>query len=416
MKRDQMTVDEELALFCKGAAEVIDEKLLRELIVSARKDNRPLKIKLGADPSAPDIHLGHSVVIWKLAELQNIGHEVIFLIGDFTGRIGDPTGKSETRKPLTTEEVLANAETYKDQIFKILNPEKTRIVFNSEWLSPLTFEDVIKLASKYTVARMLERDDFQNRYTQGKPIGVHEFFYPLAQGYDSVALGADVELGGTDQKFNLLVGRDLQRAHGQVPQICLLMPLLEGTDGVKKMSKSLHNYIGINESPEEIFGKIMSVSDEMMFKYYLLLTSKTDEDVKKMQEAVSDGTLHPMEAKKQLGVTIVDTYHGEGAGIIARQEFENIFAKKEVPTDLPEVTFSYLAENIEGFEPGLQISAYRLFAVVFSMSGGEAKRLIKGGGARVDKEKILNFEDMLIPFDGVIIQAGKRRFCKLVQA
>lgn len=415
MERDQMTVDEELALFCKGAAEVIDEKLLRDLIVSARKDNRPLKIKLGADPSAPDIHLGHSVVIWKLAELQRIGHEVIFLIGDFTGRIGDPTGKSETRKPLTTEEVLANAQTYKEQIFKILDPEKTRIVFNSEWLSPLTFEDVIKLASKYTVARMLERDDFEKRYTQNKPIGVHEFFYPLAQGYDSVALGADVELGGTDQKFNLLVGRDLQRAHGQVPQICLLMPLLEGTDGVKKMSKSLNNYIGINEAPEEIFGKIMSVSDEMMFRYYLLLTNKTEDEVKIMRAAVSDGSLHPMEAKKQLGATIVETYHGEGTGLKARQEFEKIFAKKEMPTDLPEVSFAFISQIVDGWEPGSEIMASRLFAAAFSMSGGEAKRLIKGGGARVNKEKVASFQDMVTPAEGIILQAGKRRFCKLVK-
>jgi len=415
MERDRITVEEELAVFCKGAAEVIDEAFLKERIVAARNEKRPLKIKLGADPSAPDIHLGHSVVLWKLAQLQKLGHEIIFLIGDFTGRIGDPTGKSETRKPLTTEDVMANAQTYKEQIFKILDPEKTRIVFNSEWLAPLTFEDVIKLGSKYTVARMLERDDFENRYTNNKPIGVHEFFYPLAQGYDSVALEADVELGGTDQKFNLLVGRDLQRAYNQIPQVCLLMPILEGTDGVKKMSKSLNNYIGVNEEPSEMFGKIMSISDEMMFRYYLLLTDKTVENVDEMKESVSSGSLHPMEAKKQLAIEIVDNYHGLGAGLKARSVFEKIFAKKQIPDDIAEVSFSLLAEKIDGYNSGNEILVSKLFSTAFSMSGGEAKRLIKGGGARIDKEKVADFQSMVVPLDGMILQAGKRRFCKLVK-
>ena len=406
MAEHKLTVDEELAVFSKGAAEVIDEKLLKERIIAARKEGRPLKIKLGADPSAPDIHLGHSVVLWKLHELQEIGHEIYFLIGDFTGRIGDPTGKSETRKPLTTEEVAANAETYKQQIFKILDPEKTKIVFNSEWLSPMSFEDVIRLSAKYTVARMLERDDFEKRYKAGRPIAVHEFFYPLCQGYDSVALDADVELGGTDQKFNILVGRDLQRSYGQEPQICLLMPILEGTDGVQKMSKSLGNYIGINEPPGEIFGKVMSISDEMMYRYYLLLTTKTAADVETLKKSVADGSLHPMEAKKQLAMTLVDTYHGEGAGQAARTEFEKVFAKKENPTDMAEVALSTLDS---------EMFASKLFGQVFGISGGEAKRLIKGGGCRINGEKVKTPGDMVTLKADMVLQAGKRRFCKIVE-
>ena len=406
MTEHKLTVDEELAVFCKGAAEVIDEKLLKERIITARKEGRPLKIKLGADPSAPDIHLGHSVVLWKLHELQEIGHEIIFLIGDFTGRIGDPTGKSETRKPLTTEEVAANAETYKQQIYKILDPEKTKIVFNSDWLSPMTFEEVIRLSAKYTVARMLERDDFEKRYKAGRPIAVHEFFYPLCQGYDSVALKADVELGGTDQKFNILVGRDLQRSYEQEPQICLLMPILEGTDGVQKMSKSLNNYIGINEPPGEIFGKVMSISDEMMFRYYLLLTTKTAADVEALKKSVAAGSLHPMEAKKQLAITLVDTYHGEGAGAAARAEFEKVFAKKENPTDMAEKALSELES---------EMMASKLFGQVFGISGGEAKRLIKGGGCRIDGEKIKTPGDMITLKTDMVLQAGKRRFCRLVE-
>ena len=406
MTEHKLTVDEELAVFSKGAAEVIDEKLLKERIIAARKEGRPLRIKLGADPSAPDIHLGHSVVLWKLHELQEIGHEIYFLIGDFTGRIGDPTGKSETRKPLTTEEVAANAETYKQQIFKILDPEKTKIVFNSDWLSPMTFEDVIRLSAKYTVARMLERDDFEKRYKEGRPIAVHEFFYPLCQGYDSVALKADVELGGTDQKFNILVGRDLQRSYEQEPQICLLMPILEGTDGVQKMSKSLGNYIGINEPPGEIFGKVMSISDEMMYRYYLLLTTKTAEDVEAMKKSIVSGSLHPMEAKKQLAMTLVDTYHGEGRGQEARDEFEKVFAKKENPTDMDEVALSTLED---------EMMASRLFGQVFGISGGEAKRLIKGGGCRVDGEKVKTPGDMINLKANMVLQAGKRRFCRIVE-
>ena len=416
MERDHITIEEELAVFCKGAAEVIDEAMLKERLLLARKEQRPLIIKLGADPSAPDIHLGHSVVIWKLAQIQKLGHQIVFLIGDFTGRIGDPTGKSDTRKPLTAQEVQANAETYKEQIFKILDPEKTKIVFNSEWLAPMNFEDVIRLGSKYTVARMLERDDFEKRYRENRPIGVHEFFYPLAQGYDSVALNADVELGGTDQKFNLLVGRDLQKSHGQQSQVCILMPILEGTDGIKKMSKSLDNYIGINEAPDSIFGKIMSISDDMMFRYYLLLTEKTEDEINQMKSMVADGSLHPMEAKKKLGELLVDTYHGSGAGAAAREEFENVFAKKELPSDLPQVTIAYLEKSIDGFSINEGTQASRLFAAAFSMTGGEAKRLIKGGGARVDKEKIVGFQTLVKISHGSILQAGKRRFCQIVSS
>jgi len=402
----QPSVADELAIFCKGAAEVIEERALEERIVEARKQGRPLRIKLGADPSAPDIHLGHSVVLWKLHELQELGHEIIFLIGDYTGRIGDPTGKSETRKPLTEDAVARNAQTYKDQIFKILCPNRTRVVFNSEWLAPMLFADVIKLAANYTVARMLERDDFENRYREGRAIGVHEFFYPLMQGYDSVALEADVELGGTDQKFNILVGRDLQRAYGQKPQACLLMPLLEGTDGVQKMSKSLGNYIGVNEPPIEMFGKVMSISDELMFKYHLLLTEFSAKDVDELRARVESGELHPMEAKKRLAVTLVETYHGGGAAVEARAEFERIFSHKEEPSDMPQFVLGLLES---------ETPAARLFSLVFEVSGGEAKRLIKGGGARVDGVRVEGPQEPVNVRSGMVLQAGKRRFCRLVE-
>ena len=403
MARPDLTVEEELEVFCKGASEVIDKESLKERIVSARSEKRPLIVKLGADPSAPDIHLGHSVVLWKLHELQEIGHEICFLIGDFTGRIGDPTGKSETRKPLSSKEVAQNAETYKKQIFKILSPEKTRIVFNSQWLAPLKFEDVIHLAAKYTVARMLERDDFEKRYREGRAISVHEFFYPLCQGYDSVALSADIELGGTDQKFNILVGRELQRSYGQAPQICILMPILEGTDGVQKMSKSLGNYIGINEEPKDIFGKVMSISDEMMYRYYLLLTPKSKSEVDQLLEDVNTSKRHPMEVKKELARTLVDIYHGSGKGEQAQWEFEKVFSKKENPSDM-------LSLDLSQFPAKMMAS--KLFCKAFSISGGESKRLLKGGAGKVDGEKVSDPKASVSLRSGMVLQLGKRRFAR----
>src|SRR5512137_264171 len=308
-----MTVAEQMAIIKRGTVEILIEKDLEEKLEKSRQTGIPLKIKAGFDPTAPDLHLGHTVLLHKMRQFQQLGHEICFLIGDFTGMIGDPTGKSETRKPLTREDVLKNAETYKEQVFKILDPEKTRVVFNSQWLAALNASDMIGLASKYTMARMLEREDFSNRFANQLPISIHEFLYPLIQGYDSVALKADVELGGTDQKFNLLVGRELQREWGQVPQTVITMPLLEGLHGVNKMSKSLGNYIGINEPADEIFGKIMSVSDTLMIRYYELLSDLSLPELNKLKVAVKDGTVHPMEAKKQLGREMVTRYHGDNA-------------------------------------------------------------------------------------------------------
>jgi len=312
-KESSMSVAEQMAVIKRGAVEILIEKELEAKLEKSLKTGVPLRIKAGFDPTAPDLHLGHTVLIHKLRQFQQLGHEVNFLIGDFTGMIGDPTGKSETRKALTREDVLKNAETYKEQVFKILDPDKTRVVFNSSWLNDLGSGGLIALASKYTVARMLERDDFHKRFSSQQPISIHEFLYPLVQGYDSVALKSDVELGGTDQKFNLLVGRELQREWGQDPQCVLTMPLLEGLDGVNKMSKSLGNYIGINEPANEIFGKVMSVSDDLMVRYYELLSDLPLAELDKLKNGLADGSLHPMEAKKALGREMVGRFHGAAA-------------------------------------------------------------------------------------------------------
>ncbi|MDD5090082.1 MAG: tyrosine--tRNA ligase, partial [Candidatus Wallbacteria bacterium] len=321
---------EQLELLQRGAVDLISaEELTKKL-----ERGKPLTVKLGADPSAPDIHLGHVVVLRKMREFQRLGHKIVFLIGDFTGMIGDPTGKSETRRQLTRDEVQANARSYQDQIGRILDLDRMEVRFNSEWLSCLSFEDVIRLSSKYTVARMLERDDFSNRYKEGRPIAVHEFFYPLMQGYDSVALKADVELGGTDQTFNLLVGRDLQREYGQEPQVIVTTPLLEGLDGVQKMSKSLGNYIGINEPPKEIFGKVMSISDQLMLKYYELLTDVPVAEIKAMPGDFASGAKHPKNEKKRLARLIIESFYSAADATRADEEFENVFRNNQLPDDM----------------------------------------------------------------------------------
>jgi len=321
-----LSPEEQLKLIKQGTVEIIEEEeLLKKL-----KEGRPLRIKAGFDPTAPDLHLGHTVLLQKLRQFQQLGHEVYFVIGDFTAMIGDPTGRSETRPPLSREEVLENAKTYEHQVFKVLIPEKTNIVFNSSWLSSLGTEGIIRLAGQYTVARMLERDDFSKRFKEGIPIYIHEFLYPLLQGYDSVFLRADVELGGTDQKFNLLVGRDLQRAYGQEPQVCITLPLLVGLDGVRKMSKSYGNYIGITERPEDMFGKVMSISDDLMWDYYLLLTDYTQEEIEDFKK-----NLHPMDAKKRLAHYIVSRYHSKEEADRALEFFERTFSKREFPQDAP---------------------------------------------------------------------------------
>jgi tyrosyl-tRNA synthetase len=391
----------------RGAIEIIVEKeLLRKIEVSYEK-RTPLRIKAGFDPTAPDIHLGHTVLLEKMRQFQELGHDVIFLIGDFTGLIGDPSGKSETRKPLTREEVLDNASTYKEQIFKILDREKTIIDFNSRWMSSMTVEDLIRLTSRYTVARMLERDDFRQRFTCQSPISIHEFIYPLIQGYDSVMLRADVELGGTDQKFNLLVGRELQKEYGQAPQCLVLMPLLEGLDGVKKMSKSLGNYIGVTDPPKEMYGKVMSVSDEVMLRYYELLSHISVERQKSLPRQIQTGALHPKKAKEDLAFEIVERYWGKKAASSAKEEFENIFKEKGMPEDIE--TFAYEWEEEDVWVPKL----LRASGAVPSTS--EALRLIKQGGLTVNGDKA-DDPDRKLPRGNYLFKVGKRRFVRIIPA
>ena len=375
---------EQLRVLQQGAAEIVsDDELLGKLERSLRT-GVPLRVKLGADPSAPDLHLGHAVVLRKLRQFQDLGHRVIFLIGDFTGMIGDPTGRSETRKPLTVQEIEANAESYKQQIFKLLDPDRTEIRFNSEWLGRMNFADVIRLTAQYTVARILERDDFQKRFKERRPIGVHEFLYPLVQGHDSVVLKADVELGGTDQKFNLLVGRELQRAHGQEPQVALITPLLEGTDGVEKMSKSLNNYIGIDEPAREIYGKTMSIPDSLIVRYAELAAAMSSEAIKAMHRGLEDGSLHPRTAKAELAKHLVALYRGLPAAEEAALEFDRVFREKGLPDEVPEflVPRAQLGQE-EGCENTVLIT-WLIAAAEGTKSLSEARRLIRQGGVSLE--------------------------------
>jgi len=394
---------EALAFLSKGVVDLVDEKLLLKKLERSEKTGTPLVVKAGFDPSAPDIHLGHTVVIRKMKHFQDLGHRVVFVIGDFTGMIGDPSGKKATRPQLTREEVEKNAETYKKQVFKILDPEKTEVRFNSEWLSKLGGEGFIRLAGKYTVARMLERDDFKKRFGNQLPIYIHEFLYPLAQAYDSVALKADVELGGTDQLFNLLVGRDIQREYGVEEQVVLTVPLLEGTDGVEKMSKSLGNYIGIYDAPEEIYGKVMSISDELMWKYYLLLTDLSPSEIDAIKARVERGEIHPMEAKSGLGKLLVTYYHDEAAAEAAKEHFDKVIRRKENPDDMEEASLSRTDDALPLFKLIAQLE--------MAASGNEARRLIKQGAVSIDGERI---SDMGASFDlsaprSVVLKVGKLR-------
>jgi tyrosyl-tRNA synthetase len=403
-------IERQLEIIKSGTAEIIPEADFREKLKYSLENNKPLLVKLGLDPTAPDIHLGHTVPLQKMRQFQDLGHQAVIIIGDFTGRIGDPTGRSETRKPLTEEELHQNAETYKQQIFKILDPQKTRIEFNSTWLSALTFEDIIKLASCCTVARMLERDDFAKRYAEEKPISIHEFFYPLMQGYDSVVLKADVELGGTDQKFNLLMGRSLQKDFGQDPQIALTTPILEGLDGIQKMSKSLDNYIGVYESPREMFGKTMSIPDELMIRYFRLVTKVPVEEVCRLEESLARGNIHPRDLKMRLGWEIVRIYHDEQQADSAREEFIKMFQKKEAPDNIPEMSLSQL--------PGVNNNTVELVSLLVNAglapSRGEARRLIEQGGVKLNDIKITDIQSVLTLKDGDIIKVGKRKFVKFI--
>ncbi len=400
-----MSVAEQMAVIKRGAVEVLVEKELEEKLEKSLKSGVPLKIKAGFDPTAPDLHLGHTVLIQKLRQFQQLGHDVNFLIGDFTGMIGDPSGKSETRKVLTREDVLRNAETYKEQVFKILDPEKTKVVFNSTWLNELGAGGMIALASKCTMARMLERDDFHKRFTSQQPIAIHEFLYPLVQGYDSVAMKADVELGGTDQKFNLLMGRELQREWGQQPQCVLTMPLLEGLDGVNKMSKSLGNYIGVNEPGDDIFGKIMSISDDLMIRYYELLSDMPLSELDKLKSGLKDKSLHPMATKKALGREIVSRFHGAGAGEIAEENFVKRFKENEIPDEMPQVSYS-ASEDVS-----LVLS---MAASGVCKSNSDARRSIDQGGVKLNGEKVSDVNLKLKTPGEYIVQNGKRRFARIV--
>ncbi|MDD2321023.1 MAG: tyrosine--tRNA ligase [Geobacteraceae bacterium] len=400
-----MTVSDQLEIIRRGAVEVLLDKELVEKLEKSERTGIPLRVKAGFDPTAPDLHFGHTVLLQKLRQFQQLGHEVFFLIGDFTGMIGDPTGKSETRKALTRDDVLRNAETYKEQVFKILDPEKTKVVFNSEWLSSLQASDLIALASKYTVARMLEREDFHNRFVNQQPISIHEFLYPLIQGYDSVALKADIELGGTDQKFNLLVGRELQREWGQPPQTVITMPLLEGLDGVNKMSKSLGNYIGINETPDDIFGKIMSISDELMARYYELLSDLSLIELEKLKVGLKDGSIHPMEAKKSLGRELVSRYHGLAAAAKAEENFVSRFRDNQVPEDMQNFTLVS--------EAGTILLCKALAETALVKSNSEGRRSIQQGGVKVNSEKISDENCELHAGNEYIVQVGKRRFARI---
>ncbi len=399
------SIEEQLELIERGAVDCISREELVKKLKKSQETGIPLKVKAGFDPTAPDLHLGHTVLLQKLKHFQDLGHDIYFLIGDFTGMIGDPTGKSDTRKALTVEQVAENAESYKTQVFKILDQEKTRVVFNSTWLGKLSSYDMIKLASELTVARMLERDDFKKRFDSGKPISIHEFLYPLIQGFDSVAMEADVELGGTDQLFNLLMGRDLQRSRGQEPQIVLTMPLLEGLDGVNKMSKSLGNYIGITESADNVYGKVLSISDDLMFRYYELLSDLSRSEIGELKEKMESGTLHPKEIKKQLARELTARFHSSEAALAAEAGFEKVFTKGGVPDDIPEMVSSATEEI---WLPQLLVDS----GLVKSTSDG--RRMIKQNAVSIDGEKITDMNSVVQPEGEVLIKVGKRRFCKVI--
>ena len=399
-------LNEQMDLIKRGAFEIIPEDELVKKIEKSIKEGKALKIKLGCDPSRPDLHIGHSVVLRKLAQFQSLGHQAILIIGDFTGMIGDPSGRNVTRPALTLEETRINGKSYWEQASKILDKDKTRIVYNSEWLGKMTFEDVIKLASKYTVARMIERDDFTKRFKAGEPISVHEFLYPLAQAMDSVAIESDVELGGTDQKFNLLVGRDIQREFRIEPQVILTMPLIVGTDGVEKMSKSYNNYIGISDSPKEMYGKTLSIPDVLIYNYYELATDISNEDLKRIREKLNDKNVNPRDIKRQLARTLVEMYHSKEAAAEAEEEFDKIFIKKEIPDDIPEF-------KLDNNSPELGILDLILI-VNFAPSKGEARRLVTQGGVSLDGEKIEDITTIIKLKKESILRVGKRKFIKII--
>ncbi|MFH1612537.1 MAG: tyrosine--tRNA ligase [bacterium] len=398
-----LEIEQQLKEIKKGVLEIIEEEELKQKLQNSLKTNTPLKIKLGVDPSVPDIHLGHTVPIRKLKQFQNLGHEVIFIIGDFTGRIGDPSGKSSTRKLLTQEQVIKNAQTYKEQIFQILDESKTQLLLNSQWYNKMNFAEIIKLSSAITLAKILEHGTFRKRYEQNKDISLIEFMYPLIQAYDSVQVKADVEIGGSDQRFNLLIGRIIQKHYGQVPQIAITLPLLEGIDGKEKMSKSLGNYIGINESSKEIFGKTMSIPDDLMFKYYKLLTTFSSDEIENFEKKMKNNILHPMIIKKKLAYEIVKIYHNETEAKKSYEEFEKIFSQKKIPDEIPEI-------EIKDEKLGI-IKLLIISGLVNSNS--EARRLIEQKAVDVDKINITNINEEILIKNDMILKVGKRKFVRI---
>lgn len=403
-----MNIEETVKIMLKGSAEHTNVDEIVEKLKKVEQENRPLRIKLGLDPSAPDIHLGHAVVLRKIKQLQDLGHEAVIIIGDFTGMIGDPTGKSKTRKPLSKEQVLENAQTYQNQIFKIINKDQTTVKYNSEWLGKLNFRDVIELASKCTVARMLERDDFSNRYNNQQPIALHEFFYPLMQAYDSVAIKADIELGGTDQTFNVNMGRNIQRDYKMEPQITLFMPLLEGIDGVEKMSKSLGNYIGVEDEPSEMYTKVMKIPDDMIIKYYELCTDVHPDEIDKIKERMENGE-NPRNIKMELAKEITRLYHDEESANQAEENFKTAFQKQEAPENTPEIEFDSKNENIE------QELLNAIMSTGKYASRGELKRLFKQGAVKLNGNKLNDISEITEIADEDIIQIGKGNFFKIHQ-
>ncbi|HEY8449783.1 MAG TPA: tyrosine--tRNA ligase, partial [Bacillota bacterium] len=392
-------VDEQLRAIRRGTVEIISEDELRVKLERAQREGRPLRVKLGMDPSAPDVHLGHSVVLRKLRQFQDFGHQVILIIGDFTGRIGDPTGKKATRPQLSEEQIRANAATYAEQVFKILDPQRTRIVYNNDWLGRLRFDEVIRLAATYTVARMLEREDFKTRYEQGRPISLHEFLYPLAQAYDSVELRADVELGGTDQKFNLMVVRDVQREYGQEPEVAVISPILVGTDGVEKMSKSLGNYIGLTDPPAEMYGKTMSIPDAQIIPWFQLLTDVPDAEIARMAEGMERGQLNPRDAKMRLARELVTLYHGRQAAAMAEEAFVRVFRRGELPEDVPVVELPP-----EALQDGRARIVELIAATGLASSHSEVRRLIRQGAVRLDGSRITDEHAEVTVREGSVVQ------------
>ena len=397
-------VERQFNILSRGCEEIINEGEFKKKLEKSITENKPLRVKLGIDPSGTELHLGHAVPLRKLKQFQDLGHQVFFLIGTFTGRIGDPTGKSETRKMLSEEQVMENIRTYLDQVALILDLDKINVVYNADWLEKLTLTDVLKLLSMFTVSQMISREDFAKRLSENKPVSLIEFMYPILQGYDSVELEADVELGATEQKFNLLRGRDLQKNFGQEQQICMIMPILEGLDGVEKMSKSLNNYIGVKDTPNDMFGKVMSISDELMYNYYKMITEVSFEEIDKIRENIKNGTLHPMEAKKQLGTEVVKIYHGEEAGNQAREWFVNVFSKKNLNVDLPEIELEYK-------ETGVIDLLVKETSLVNTTS--EARRLIEQGGFKINDESIKDLKAIVKIESGMIIRAGKKKIVKV---